>query len=125
MNVDIDRATPRTSASAQPVVCCVPIRAHGLSKEDAESAALVFKALADPHRIQIVNLLANSQGPVCVCDITSDLDVGQPTASFHLKKLWSAGLLERKKIGTWSYYSLNHEALKALAKILDTKGTRT
>lgn len=107
------------------MVCCVPIRAHGLSREDAESAALVFKALADPHRIQIVNLLANSQGPVCVCDITSDLDVGQPTASFHLKKLWSAGLLERKKIGTWSYYSLNQKALKALAKILDTKGTRT
>lgn len=107
------------------MACCVPIRAHDLSKEDAESAALVFKALADPHRIQIVNLLANSQGPVCVCDITSDLDVGQPTASFHLKKLWSAGLLERKKIGTWSYYSLNQKALKALAKILDTKGTRT
>lgn len=125
MNVDIVQSTSRTGASAQPVACCVPIRTHGLSKEDAEAAALVFKALADPHRIQIVNLLANSQGPVCVCDITSDLDVGQPTASFHLKKLWSAGLLDRQKIGTWSYYSLNQKALKALAKVLDTKGTRS
>lgn len=125
MNVDMEHATPQMDDAMRPLACCVPIRAHGLSSQDAEAAALVFKALADPHRIQIVNLLANSADPVCVCDITSSLDVGQPTASFHLKKLLLAGLLNRKKIGTWSYYSLNQKALKALAKVLDTKGARS
>ena len=70
----------------------MPLAPTGMSKEEAETTARVFRALADPHRVRIVNLLANADGPVCVCDITPQLGLSQPTVSFHLK-LVAAGLL--------------------------------
>ncbi|MGH2529372.1 MAG: ArsR/SmtB family transcription factor, partial [Actinomycetota bacterium] len=56
-----------------PAACCMPLAGTGMSREEAETTARVFKALADPHRVRIVNLLANAGGPVCVCDITPQL----------------------------------------------------
>ncbi|MGH2658420.1 MAG: ArsR/SmtB family transcription factor [Actinomycetota bacterium] len=100
-----------------PAACCMPLAATGMSKEEAETTARVFKALADPHRVRIVNLLANAEGPVCVCDITPQLGLSQPTVSFHLKKLVAAGLLRRAQRGVWAYYSIDREALGRLATI--------
>lgn len=102
-----------------PAECCTPLAAAGMSEEDARTTALVFKALADPHRVRIVNLLANAVGPVCVCNLTPDLDLSQPTVSFHLKKLVQAGLIEREQRGVWAYYSVNPEALGRLATVFD------
>jgi DNA-binding transcriptional ArsR family regulator len=53
----------------------------------------VFKALADPHRVKILNLLATNPDPVCVCEFTEPLGLSQPTVSHHLKVLVNAGLL--------------------------------
>ena len=100
-----------------PAACCMPLAATGMSKEEAETTARVFKALADPHRVRIVNLLANAEGPVCVCDITPQLGLSQPTVSFHLKKLVAAGLLGREQRGVWAYYSIDREAVGRLATI--------
>lgn len=100
-----------------PAACCMPLAATGMSKEEAETTARVFKALADPHRVRIVNLLANADGPVCVCDITPELGLSQPTVSFHLKRLVTAGLLGRERRGVWAYYSIDREAVGRLATI--------
>ena len=100
-----------------PAACCVPLDDRAMSDEDAEATAAVFKALADPGRVRIVNLLATAGDAVCVCDLTPQLDLAQPTVSFHLKKLAQAGLLEREQRGVWAYYQVNREALERLATV--------
>jgi ArsR family transcriptional regulator len=101
-----------------PATACVPIDALRMSKTAAEATAGVFKALADPARVRIVNLLAASGEPVCVCNLTELLDLSQPTVSFHMKKLMDAGLLEREQRGVWAYYSLRDDARQRLRSIL-------
>jgi len=105
----------------RPAACCAPLSTTGMSDEEAGTTARVFKALADPHRVRIVNLLANADGPQCVCDFTEPLDLSQPTVSFHLKKLVEAGLLDREQRGVWAYYSINREALARLATVFPTE----
>ena len=91
---------------AAPAACCVPIAREGMSERDADATAALFRALADPHRVRVVNLLAVSGESVCVCDLTDTLGLSQPTVSFHMKKLVDAGLLEREQRGVWAYYAL-------------------
>jgi ArsR family transcriptional regulator len=105
-----------------PAACCVPIADVGMSHEDAEATAKLFKALADPHRLRIVNLLAVSGEPVCVCDLTEPLELSQPTVSFHMKKLVDAGLLEREQRGVWAYYSLRRDAVRRLGDVVRFEG---
>jgi ArsR family transcriptional regulator, arsenate/arsenite/antimonite-responsive transcriptional repressor len=102
--------------------CCAPLGAPRLTDDQAEATARLFKALADPHRVKIINLLATSPDPVCVCEFTEPLGLSQPTVSHHLKKLVQAGLLEREQRGTWAYYSLNRDALGRLAAVADLQG---
>ena len=104
-----------------PVECCSPVAGPNITPEQATTVASVFKALADPSRVQIVNLLANAADPVCVCDFMPRLGLSQGTVSFHLKKLLDVGLLEREQRGTWAYYSLNREGLDRLADVLTNK----
>jgi len=105
----------------QAAECCTPLGQPAMSEDDARTTASVFKALADPHRVQIFNQLATSDAPVCVCDITDHIRLSQPTTSFHLKKLVSAGLLHREQRGTWAYYSINREVIARLRSIFDLK----
>jgi ArsR family transcriptional regulator len=107
-----------TTAPAPPAACCAPLTAPALSADEAAATASLFRALADPHRVRIVNLLANSPQAVCVCDLTPTLGLSQPTVSHHLKKLTDAGLLRREQRGTWAYYSLDPEAMRRLAAIV-------
>ena len=101
------------------VACCSPLDAAPLSHEEAGAAATMFKALADPARVRLVNLLATSDEPVCVCELIPPLGLAQGTVSHHLKKLTDAGLLEREQRGRWAYYGLNREALGRLAELFD------
>jgi ArsR family transcriptional regulator, arsenate/arsenite/antimonite-responsive transcriptional repressor len=107
-----------------PAACCVPLDGGGLSDEQAVATAEVFKALADPQRVRIVDLLMGAEGPTCVCDLTPHLGIAQPTVSHHLKRLVDAGLLDRERRGTWAYYSLNPAALDRVAALLDLTGAR-
>jgi ArsR family transcriptional regulator, arsenate/arsenite/antimonite-responsive transcriptional repressor len=116
-------ATAADPASAT-AACCPPLGAASLTNDQAEATARRFKALADPHRVKIVNLLANSPGPVCVCEFTGPLELSQPTVSHHLKKLVQAGLLEREQRGTWAYYRLDRDALGRLATAINLQGSR-
>jgi ArsR family transcriptional regulator len=101
------------------IACCAPLATPALSNEEAEATAAIFRALADPARVRIVNLLASSSEPVCVCELTPALELSQPTVSHHLKKLTDAGLLEREQRSKWAFYSLSGEALERLASLVD------
>ena len=81
--------------------------------------ALVFKALADPVRLQLLGLiLASSDREACVCDLGESFTLSQPTISHHLKVLHTAGLIERDKRGVWVHYRASAKALGALADFL-------
>ena len=114
--------TASVNDAAAPVICCTPLGSPSLSDDQAQATARLFKALADPHRVKIINLLATSTEPVCVCEFTGHLGISQPTVSHHLKKLVHAGLLEREQRGIWAYYSLRPDALGGLAGALDLQG---
>ena len=116
--------TPTTTAMLPiaDAACCTPLGAPSLTDDQAQVTARVFKALADPARVKIVNLLATSPEPVCVCEFTEPLGLSQPTVSHHLKKLMDAGLLDREQRGTWAYYRLRRDALGGLAAALDLQG---
>lgn len=108
-------------AVMEPVTCCAPLAAPTLSDEQAEATAALFRALADPARVRIVNVLASAGGEVCGCDLTDGLGLSQPTVSHHLKKLHDSGLLEREQRGKWAYYSLRRDAVATLAAVTDMK----
>ena len=93
-----------------------------LSDEEAEATAAVFRALSDPARVKIVNLLATSGESVCVCNLIEPLRLSQPTVSHHCKKLLDVGLVEREQRGKWAYFSLRPDALQTLAVVADLKG---
>jgi ArsR family transcriptional regulator, arsenate/arsenite/antimonite-responsive transcriptional repressor len=114
--------TPTTTLPMADAACCAPLGVPSLSDDQAQATARLFKALADPARVKIVNLLATSPEPVCVCEFTEPLGLSQPTVSHHLKKLLDAGLLDREQRATWAYYSLRRDALGGLAAALDLQG---
>ena len=104
-----------------PIACCVPLAAPTISDAEAVATAGIFRALADPHRVRIVNLLATAGEPVCACELIEPLGLAQPTVSHHLKKLTDAGLLEREQRGRWAYFSLKRDAVEKLAAVADLK----
>jgi ArsR family transcriptional regulator len=108
-------------SATEPVTCCAPLAAPTLSDEQAEATAALFRALADPARVRIVNMLATAGGEVCGCDLTEGLGLSQPTVSHHLKKLHESGLLEREQRGKWAHYSLKRDAVATLAAVTDLK----
>lgn len=110
------------STTLEPVACCAPLGAPSLSDEEADATAELFRALGDPARVRIVNVIARSREAVCACELYEPLGLSQPTVSHHLKKLTDAGLLEREQRGKWAYFSLNPDALRTLAAVADLKG---
>ncbi|HET9437365.1 MAG TPA: metalloregulator ArsR/SmtB family transcription factor [Gaiellaceae bacterium] len=107
----------------EPVVCCAPLAAETLSDAEAAATAELFKALADPARVRIVNVLATAEGEsVCICNLVGPLGLSQPTVSHHMKKLLDAGLVEREQRGKWAYFSLRRDAAEKLANVADLKG---
>src|SRR5689334_9558170 len=105
----------KTLPVLQPICCgsATPVLAPAAA---AEVAAL-FKALADPTRVAIVNRLAGAE-EVCVCDLTAVFELSQPTISHHLRVLRDAGVVEAERRGTWAYYRLVPEAIERLRSVL-------
>jgi ArsR family transcriptional regulator len=109
------------SVAVQPASpgCCAPVTRQPLAAAEAEQAAYVLKAVADPVRLRLLSLVASHEdGEACVCDLNDAFDLSQPTISHHLKLLHEAGLLDREKRGVWVYYRVNTEALAGLARLL-------
>ena len=115
--------TANEALNVLPVACCAPLSEATISGDEADAAATLFKALADPHRVLILNRLLACGDAVCVCELNENLELSQPTVSFHLKKLVNAGLLAREQRGTWAYYSVVPEAMKQLSRLFKVKET--
>ena len=99
--------------------CCAPIRREQLDAERAIALAEAFKALADPVRLQLLNLIATAEaGEMCACDLVDPVGKSQPTVSHHLKVLRQAGLVEADRRGTWIWYSVNPRRLEELRRVL-------
>ena len=104
----------------QPTTACsTPLVREPLGEADAADLAKVFKALADPVRLRLFSLIASFDGgQACVCDLTGEFDVSQPTISHHLKVLRDAGLVDSERRGTWVYYWVLPAALARLSGLL-------
>jgi ArsR family transcriptional regulator len=95
--------------------CCPPLP---LPEVDLILEAILFKALADAHRLTILATLARVDGEICVCDFTDGLPLNQPTVSHHLRILREAGLVTCERRGTWVYYRLAPRAQDLLGDAL-------
>ena len=89
--------------------------ALAIPEDEAERMAVIAKALGDPIRLQLVDLLRKHAGKVCVCELVPLFDVSQPTLSHHLKKLRAAGIVDCERPGLWAYYYVIPEALEELS----------
>ena len=77
--------------------------------------AVIAKALGDPIRVQLVDVLRKHAGKVCVCELTPLFEVGQSTVSHHLGVLRQAGLVDCERHGLWAYYYVLPQAIGELA----------
>jgi len=104
--------------------CCTPHLAPRLDTAAARALSADLAVLAHPIRLQILDMLAQNDGHVCVCDLEAALPVKQPTVSHHLKLLREAGLIDAERRGLWAYYFVKREALAALrARVLGALDT--
>ena len=100
--------------------CCEPVVYPDVEREEAERMAEAAKALGDPIRLQLVDVLRKHAGKVCVCELVPLFDLAQPTVSHHLKVLREAGIVGSERRGLWAYYYVNSEALEELSRWLSS-----
>lgn len=99
--------------------CCAPLGDDVLDDQAAELLARAFKALSDPVRLRLLSLIAAAPaGEVCACDLAAPVAKSQPTVSHHLRVLREAGLVTSRRHGTWVYYRVVPEQLRALRGVL-------
>jgi ArsR family transcriptional regulator, arsenate/arsenite/antimonite-responsive transcriptional repressor len=116
MVVDLE-LTPKTKRLAgEP--CCEPVVYPEVARDQAIRMAGVAKALGDPVRVQLIDVLRKHAGKVCVCELVPLFDVSQPTVSHHLKVLRQSGLVGSERQGLWAYYYVIPEALEELSRWL-------
>jgi ArsR family transcriptional regulator, arsenate/arsenite/antimonite-responsive transcriptional repressor len=95
--------------------CCEPVVYPNVERDEAIRMAEVAKALGDPVRIQLVDVLRKHAGKVCVCELVPLFDLSQPTVSHHLKVLREAGIVGSERQGLWAYYYVIPDALEELS----------
>lgn len=109
MSVDLELAPKQKRAAGER--CCEPVVYPDVERAQAERMAAIAKALGDPIRLQVVDVLRRHAGKVCVCELVPLFDIGQSTLSHHLKKLRDAGIVDSERRGLWAYYYVRPEAL--------------
>jgi ArsR family transcriptional regulator, arsenate/arsenite/antimonite-responsive transcriptional repressor len=112
MAIELELAPKQKRPAGEP--CCEPVAYPDTERAEAERVAALAKALGDPIRVQLVDVLRRHAGRVCVCELTPLFDVGQPTVSHHLKVLRDAGIVDSERRGLWAYYYVVPDALKEL-----------
>jgi ArsR family transcriptional regulator len=113
MAIDLKLAPKQKRPNGEP--CCEPVVYPEIERAGAERMAEVAKALGDPVRMQLVDVLRKHAGKVCVCELVPLFDLSQPTVSHHLKKLRDAGIVGSEREGLWAYYYVRPEALDELS----------
>ena len=113
MAVDLQLAPKQKRPVGEP--CCEPVVYPDVEREGAERMGAIAKALGDPIRIQLVDVLRKHAGKVCVCELVPLFDLSQPTVSHHLKVLRKAGIVGSERRGLWAYYYVNPAAMEELS----------
>jgi ArsR family transcriptional regulator len=116
MPVDLELAPKQKRPAGEP--CCEPVAYPDIEREQAERMAAIARALGDPIRMQLVDVLQKHAGKVCVCELVPLFDLSQPTVSHHLKVLREAGIVGSERRGLWAYYYVNPDAVKELSSWL-------
>src|ERR1700709_1364919 len=117
MAVDLELMPKTKRAAGQR--CCEPVVYPEVEREQAMRMAQGAKALGDPVRLQLVDVLRKHAGKVCVCELVPLFELSQPTISHHLKVLRAAGIVGSERQGLWAYYYVNPDSLKELSKWID------
>ena len=112
MAIDLPLAPKQKRPPGEP--CCEPVVYPEIERDHAERMGAVAKALGDPARMQLVDVLRKHAGKVCVCELVPLFDISQPTLSHHLKKLRDAGIVDSERRGLWAYYYVKRDALEEL-----------
>ena len=113
MPVDLELVPKQKRPNGEP--CCEPVVYPDVERHEAERMAVIAKALGDPIRLQLIDVLREHAGKVCVCELVPLFDISQPTLSHHLKKLREAGIVDSERRGLWAYYYVRPDALKELS----------
>ena len=122
MSVDLVLAPKRKRLAGEP--CCEPVVYPDVERGKAARMAVVAKALGDPVRLQLVDVLRKHAGKVCVCELVPLFEIAQPTLSHHLKKLREAGIVDSERRGLWAYYYVNPRSAGGslvMAELTDTR----
>jgi ArsR family transcriptional regulator, arsenate/arsenite/antimonite-responsive transcriptional repressor len=113
MAVDMELVPKQKRPPGAP--CCEPGVYPDVERDHAVRMARIAKALGDPVRLQLVDVLKKHAGKVCVCELVPLFELSQPTVSHHLKVLRQAGIVGSEREGLWAYYYVIPDALKELA----------
>ena len=98
---------------------CPPLLPGRSTPTKPRGLAQALKVIADPARLRLLSLIqAQPAGEACVCHLTEPLGLTQPTVSHHLKVLLDAGLVEREQRGSWAYFRVVPDPLRALRELL-------
>src|SRR5918994_7543181 len=114
MAVDLQLAPKQKRPVGEP--CCEPVVYPDIERDAAERMGSIAKALGDPIRLQLVDVLRKHAGKVCVCELTPLFDIGQPTVSHHLKVLRDAGIVASERQGLWAYYYVLPDGLEEFSR---------
>jgi ArsR family transcriptional regulator, arsenate/arsenite/antimonite-responsive transcriptional repressor len=119
VETSIYMTTPLPTIPAGPAAAECGAPSAGLNPTlDAERIAAVAKALADPLRVQVLDVLRRSDQEVCQCELIALFGVTQPLLSHHIRTLVAAGLIEVERRHKWAYYTVNADALRELTSWL-------
>jgi ArsR family transcriptional regulator, arsenate/arsenite/antimonite-responsive transcriptional repressor len=110
MTSQLELAPKQKRAPGEP--CCQPVVYPDVERQEADRMAVVAKALGDPVRLQLVDVLRKHAGKVCVCELVPLFNLSQPTVSHHLKVLRQAGIVGSEREGLWAYYYVVPDSLK-------------
>jgi ArsR family transcriptional regulator len=112
MSVDLELSPKQKRPAGER--CCEPVAYPDVDREHAQRMAAVAKALGDPVRLTLIDVLRKHAGKVCVCELVPLFALSQPTISHHLKVLRDAGLVASERQGLWAYYYVIPERLREL-----------
>ena len=101
--------------------CCSVSHAHPLTEAEVASDVDILATLGNDTRYEALRLIAEANDDICVCEIEPALGVSQGAVSQALSRLFSAGLVERRKEGRWRYYTATSRAERLLRALDETR----
>lgn len=96
---------------------------HSLSNRAVAADVQTLATLGNDTRYEALRVIAEADGGVCVCELEPSLGVSQGAVSQALSRLFSAGLVERRKEGRWRYYSTTSRADQLLDVLDETRAS--